>query len=220
MKTLLAFALALGLTYGCEPASEDGDRTSGNNALPSSMTNNQDTSTAQTYTPPPSGLPDEGTPEPGLARAASAVVTAEVVEVTLDTIFEQGPNDPADSAKVEITALDRAEDPQSVLRLSVGQELTLRLRYSARPAKLRRILEGTETTQGNTVSYTPPKEGGIGLEGEYYIYHLLAGYGAEETVLPGLNKGDRISFTVSEVDLLGQQGTAEVGEYQVLPTSD
>lgn len=184
-------------------------------------------------TPKPTTPPQEnqGKPEPLIALAPYVDVEATVISLYLDDLRGDCVEPevcPRDRATLRIDKIDRAGDPNNVVNLNVGDEVESHLKYSARPAKLRRDIPPTcrpgevfksgscviEGCEGPECPVSSPQyaEKPAELEGDYIVYHLpQLTDEVTEKILLGLEENSRIRERVFDRDRIGLR------EYEIIP---
>ena len=157
------------------------------------------------------------------------------VEATVSSLYLDNLNSdcrspevcPRDRVTIRIDKIDRTDDPNNVINLNVGDSLEFNLIYSARPAKLRKDIEGVcdqgkvlksgscidEGCYGFECSVSSPNynEKSAELEDDFIIYHLPKKTDSiSEKILPGLNEGSKIKITIVGFVL------PQIGEYEII----
>jgi hypothetical protein len=171
---------------------------------------------------------------PTLAPAPTVVIEATVMSLHLDELYEEGELNPRDRASIRIDKIDRSNDPNNVFMFNVGEERMVYFLYSARPAKLIAdispscregwvlksgscVSEGCEGAEC-TVSSPQYSEKPAEMKDGYIIYHLPNRGAVTETILPGLQEGNRIKINVGPGDIRGRSPNfyIEVETYEVV----
>lgn len=173
---------------------------------------------------------DTGKLEPQMALAPYVDVEATVTSLFLDNLYSdcKAPEVcPRDRLTLRIDKINRTGDLGNVVNLSVGDEVEFNLKYSARPAKLRKdllpscrageILKSgscvSEGCEGSECPVSSPQydEKPAELEGNYIIYHLHQRTDAiTEKILPGLEENSKIKIRIWGVPNFG------IGKYELI----
>lgn len=171
-------------------------------------------------------------PEPQFVIAPSVDVEATVTSLYLDDLHEDCEEPevcPRDRVTLRIDKIDKTGDPNDVMRLDVGDEFELYLKYSARPAKLRGDILPTcragevfklgscvsEGCEGPECLVTSPsyEEKPAEMENGYIIYHLPKREDTvTEKILPGLQENSKIKIKIWEPNFISN----EIGEYELI----
>ena len=178
----------------------------------------------KTSTPPGTQKPlpapqEESGIESAMAKIPTVDLEATIITLSIDSDEDKfagrcpGSKYPQDSAVIKVNKIDNSNDPQGTVSLAVEDEISVKFRYSARPAKLLRdpvlneqpTSDDPETPSGYTNSLTRP----IPIEEGYFIYYLPIRKESEKT-LSGLKEGDQIKVT-------GYYSLNGIGEYELIP---
>ena len=173
---------------------------------------------------------DAGKPEPQMVLAPYVDVEATVTSLFLDDLYSdcEAPEVcPRDRATLKIDKIDRTGDPNNAMNLNIGDEVEFRLKYSARPAKLRSDISPTcpagwvfksgscvaEGCEGPECPVSSPQydEKPAELEDGYIVYHLPQRTDeVTEKILSGLEKGSKIKIRIWQIP------NFEISEYELI----
>ena len=178
----------------------------------------------KTSTPPGTQKPlpapqEESGIESAMAKIPTVDLEATIITLSIDPDEDNcaercsGSEYPQDSAIIKVNKIDDSNDPQGTVKLAVGDEIRVKFRYSARPAKLLRdpaLAEQPTSDEPETpVTYTTYLARPIPIEKGYFIYYLPIPKEAEKT-LSGLEEGNQIKVTNFH-SIFG------IGEYEIIP---
>lgn len=156
--------------------------------------------------------------KPAMAKIPTVDLEATIITLSIDADEDNcagrcpGSKYPQDNAVIKVNKIDDSNDPQGTVSLAVEDEISVKFRYSARPAKLVRdpILDEQPTSDDPRTpsGYTNPLTKPIPIEEGYFIYYLPIQKNAEKT-LPGLEVGNQIKLT-------GYYSLNDIGEYELI----
>ena len=170
-----------------------------------------------------------------LAKLPTVSVEATFISLDFGDLEDEGECGfcPGDKGILRVDKIDRSDDPNNTINLEVGDEIQVRFKWSARPAKLLRDIppycaegwifdewscypEGS-VGPGTVVSSPMYEEVPAEFKDGFIIYHLPKNKNGKDVILPGLEEGSRIK--ISQMTGAGpgmKYSSINIGIYEII----